>query len=173
MNDLIIRKANVSDAKKILSVYSYYVEKTAISFEYDVPTTEEFEERIRRTTERYPYFVAEVGGRIIGYAYAGAFIKRAAYAHCAETTVYVERGEHKKGVGKALYNALENALKDMGIKNLYACVAVTDNEDEYLTNNSSAFHEHYGFRIVGVFRRCGYKFKRWYDMVWMEKLIDN
>ena len=171
MNDFIIRKATKDDAERILSVYSYYVLETAVSFECDVPSVKEFAERIGNTLQKYPYYVAERGGKIIGYAYAGAVIKRAACAHCAETTVYVEKNERKKGVGKALYGSLCAALKDMGVKNLYACVAVAKENDEYLSDDSPKFHERNGFATVGVFRKCGYKFGRWYDLIWMEKFI--
>ena len=62
-------------------------------------------------------------------------------------------------------------MKEMGILNLYACIAYPEEEDEYLTKNSVRFHEHLGFKEAGRFHKCGYKFNRWYDMVWMEKLI--
>lgn len=166
-----IRPANVSDAKELLGIYSYYVEKTAISFEYDVPTAEEFEGRIRNISEKYPYLVAVCDGKIVGYAYAGVFKNRAAYDHCVETTIYLAQGVEKQGIGKKLYDQLETELKARGIKNLYACIAVCDVEDEYLTNNSWQFHEHIGYTLVGRFHKCGYKFDKWYDMIWMEKFV--
>ena len=60
---------------------------------------------------------------------------------------------------------------DLGIINLYARIGVPPVEDEYLTRNSMDFHTHLGYQVAGTFRRCGYKFERWYDMVWMEKCI--
>ena len=74
MNKVEIRKAEVSDAKDILAVYGYYVERTAISFEYDVPTVEEFQKRIEKTLTKYPYLVAVRDGKIVGYSYAGPFV---------------------------------------------------------------------------------------------------
>lgn len=59
----------------------------------------------------------------------------------------------------------------MGILNLYACIGYPKQNDEYLTTNSHDFHEHLGFKTVGTFRSCGYKFGKWYDMIWIEKLI--
>ena len=76
-----------------------------------------------------------------------------------------------KGLGRVLYEALENALKKQNILNLYACIAYPEIEDEYLTKNSVDFHDHLGYRLIGEFRKCGYKFNRWYNMVWMEKFI--
>ncbi len=172
MSDVIqIRKATIEDAKEILDIYGYYVENTAISFEYDVPDLEEFRNRIRNTIKKYPYLVAVEGDKILGYAYAGAFYGRAAYDWSVETTVYVEKGLKKRGVGKALYQALEKELKDMGILNLYACIAYPVEDDEYLDKNSAEFHAHMGYEKVGEFHKCGYKFGRWYHMIWMEKII--
>ena len=74
-------------------------------------------------------------------------------------------------MGKKLYKALEQALELQKITNLYACIAYPKEEDEYLTKNSVEYHQHLGYRMVGEFYNCGYKFGRWYNMVWMEKII--
>jgi len=168
---IVIRAATPADAAELLAVYAPYVEQTAITFEYDVPSEQEFADRIRRTLERYPYLVAECGGRILGYAYAGPFKERAAYDWAVETTIYVRLDCRRSGVGRLLYDALERALAAQHILNLNACIAWPEQEDEYLTMDSVSFHERLGYRLVGRFRKCGYKFGRWYDMVWMEKLI--
>lgn len=81
MENVNIRVASPDDAEKLLKIYAPYVEKTAITFEYDVPTVHEFKKRIENTLERYPYLVAEVGDKIVGYAYTGSFVGRAAYDH--------------------------------------------------------------------------------------------
>lgn len=170
--DITIRTASPDDAKELLDIYSYYVTDTAVSFEHEVPSVEDFRARIEKTLEKYPYLVALNDGKIVGYAYAGAFIPRAAYARCAELTVYIDKDFRRNGIGRMLYAELENILTKMGILNLYACIAIPDEEeDEYLTSGSIDFHECIGFVRVGIFRDCGYKFGRWYDMVWAEKLI--
>ena len=171
MGAVTVRSARLEDAGRILEIYEYYVLHTAITFEYDVPTPEEFRSRMQRTMMRYPYLVAEKDGVIMGYAYAGAFVGRAAYDWSVETTIYLARNAQKRGIGRMLYQALENELRRMGIHNLYACIAYPQTEDEYLTKNSAQFHAHLGYSTVGTFHSCGYKFDRWYDMVWMEKLI--
>lgn len=171
MSNISIRPATIVDAEPILSIYSYYVENTAISFEYDTPSLDEFKTRIQHTLENYPYLVAEQNGKIIGYAYGSQFHERAAFSWCAEVSIYVDVTARKCGVGRLLYEALEQALKEQGILNLYACIAYTDTEDEYLNNNSAQFHAHLGYVQNGRFHKCGYKFNRWYDMVWMEKFI--
>ena len=171
MNDIKIRIVKKSDAEELLSIYAPYVENTAITFECDVPSVHEFENRIERTLESYPYIAAECGGEIIGYACASSFKDRAAYDWAVETTVYVRKDRRKAGVGKLLYCTLEKLLAMQNILNLNACIAYIDEEDEHLTNGSMHFHERLGYTLVGKFRKCGYKFGNWYDMIWMEKHI--
>ena len=172
MDNITIRRVSSDDARELLDIYSYYVAETAVSFEYEPPTVEEFCARIEKTLEKYPYLAAESGGHIIGYAYAAELSPRAAYSRCAELTVYVHRDHRREGIGKRLYSELETILGKMGVLNLYARIAVpADKEDEYLTSSSVDFHEHIGFVRVGMYHSCGYKFGRWYDMVTAEKLI--
>ncbi len=167
----MIRSATENDAERLLEIYAYYVKNTAISFEYEVPSVEEFRTRITNTLEKYPYLVLEEDGEVKGYSYAGVFKGRAAYDHCCEVTIYLDRDSKGKGYGRALYEKLEESLSKLGIINLYACIADPITEDEYLTNNSEHFHHHMGYTKVGEFHRCGYKFGRWYNMIWMEKII--
>ena len=166
-----IRDAKIADAERILEIYDYYVQNTAISFEYDTPSLDEFTARMEKTMKRYPYLVIEKDGHIEGYAYAGTFKDRAAYDRSCETTIYIDHNERRSGMGRMLYEALEERLKSIGILNLYACIGYPETEDEYLTKNSVQFHEHLGYSKAGVFHKCGYKFGRWYDMIWMEKII--
>lgn len=171
MKEILIRTANPEDAPKLLEIYAPYVIGTAVSFEYEVPSVEEFARRIENTLQKYPYLVAEQNGEILGYAYASSFHTRAAYAWCAETSIYVKTDVKKQGIGKALYQELELRLKQQNILNLYACIAYPEREDEYLTKDSVRFHECLGFELIGEFHKCGYKFDRWYNIVWMEKHI--
>lgn len=171
MEKTIIRAATIEDAKAILDIYAPYVSGTAISFEYDVPTLAEFTRRMEQILSKYPYLVAVRDDEIVGYAYASSFHERAAYQWAVETTIYLRQDMKKQGIGRELYEELERLLKLQNILNLDACIAYTEVEDEYLTNNSVHFHEHMGYRIIGRFCKCGYKFNRWYDMVWMEKHI--
>ena len=165
-----IRSATVTDAEKLSEIYAYYVENTAVTFEYEPPTVEEFRRRIADTLKKFPYLVICEGDEIMGFAFARAFRERPAYDHCVETTIYIRHDRRGKGYGRRVYTALEDALSDMGIKNLYACVGYNEEEDEYLSHASPRFHERLGYRIVGTFHNCGYKFGRWYSMVWMEKI---
>ena len=171
MENVSIRIASPDDAEKLLAIYAPYVEKTAITFEYDVPTVHEFRKRMEHTLERYPYLVAVVGDEIVGYAYTGSFVGRAAYDHSAETSIYVDENYRHGGIGKRLYEAIEEISAAQNIINLYACIGYPEVEDEHLTMNSVGFHEHLGYKFVGRFEKCGRKFDTWYDMVWMEKII--
>lgn len=170
-NGIVIRGATLSDAPALCDIYNYYITHTAVTFEDNALGKDEFEDRMRGILSFYPYFVAQVGGEVVGYAYAGKFKNRSAYDWAVETTVYVKDGMSKRGIGSALYARLEKALKSQGIKNMYACIACPKSEDEYLTFGSVNFHKRLGFRLVGKFRSCGSKFGVWYDMVWMEKFI--
>ncbi|RRJ26458.1 GNAT family N-acetyltransferase [Lachnoanaerobaculum gingivalis] len=171
IDDISIRSANPEDAKELLKIYAYYVTDTAISFETEVPSEEEFKLRIEEVLKSYPFIVACKDDEILGYAYLHSFVGRKAYELSAETTIYLNPDKKKMGIGKKLYSVLEDIAKAQNITNLYSCIGYVDKEDEYLNNNSVQFHEHIGFRMVGKFENCGHKFGRWYHMVWMEKII--
>lgn len=170
-NGIKVRLATLQDAPRLLEIYSYYVENTAITFEYETPTLEEFQRRMREIQKKYPYLCVAQDGCILGYAYAGPFHVRAAYAWASEVTIYLDHDAKRQGLGRKLYEALEECLQKMGILNLYACIGFPEREDEYLNQNSAQFHAHMGYRLVGTFQNCGYKFQRWYHMVFMEKML--
>jgi len=172
LNEISVRNVVENDAKKLLELYAPYVRDTAITFEYDIPSENEFRKRIENITKDYPYLCAEKDGEILGYAYASSFKERAAYKWSVEISIYVKKASQGLGLGRLLYSVLEEELKKRGIVNMYACIAVpTECDDEYLTHNSENFHEHLGFKKVGTFKNCAKKFNRWYSMIWMEKII--
>ena len=173
MDRIVIRNAERANVHRLLEIYAYYVRMTTITFDVEVPDADRFAAHMEQIQKRYPYLVLERNGRIEGYAYAGPFVGRAAYDWSCETTIYIDRDQRKSGLGRMLYEALEKELKEMGILNLYACIGYPATEDEYLTKNSAEFHEHLGYTKVGEFHKCGYKFGRWYDMIWMEKIIGS
>jgi len=161
---IIIRMATKSDAKEILAIYAPYVRDTAITFEYDIPGIDDFKGRITHTLEKYPYLVAVLENRVVGYAYASTFKGRTAYDWSVEMTVYVNQNSKVNGIGKKLYLSLEKILKKQNIINMYACIS-------YPNPESVEFHKHMGYKTVGYFTKCGYKLGNWYDMIWMEKMI--
>lgn len=168
-----IRVATQEDAKDLLNIYAYYVEHTAITFEHEVPTLEEFTCRIKDTLKNYPYLVALVDGKIAGYIYAGRFRTRASYAWSASSSIYIDRSYHRMGIGKRLYEELESILVKQNVVNVYAGAADPVEEDEYLTRNSEHFHEAIGYKVVARYHECGSKFGRWYNLLEMEKIIGN
>lgn len=164
MEKIEIVVAKKDDAKRLLEIYRPYVLNTAITFEYDVPTVAEFENRIMTTLEKYPYLVAQIDGKIVGYAYTSAFKSRAAYQWAVETSIYIDTAYQGKGIGTSLYHKLEEITKLQNIINMNACITANNPE-------SIAFHERFGYQKTAYFNKCGYKFKQWYDVIWMEKML--
>ena len=163
---MIIRSAQLADAKAIQAIYQPYVTKTAITFEVDVPTVQEFERRITKTLTQFPYLVAEVDGKVVGYAYASTYYARAAYDWTTELSIYVAKESRGQEIGSALYDALEEELKARGYLRFLACIA--------LPNVASiAMHEKRGYVQVAHFPKVGYKFEQWHDIIWMQKTIDG
>ena len=172
--EVLIRTACPEDAGALLNIYAYYVRETAVTFEYEVPSLEEFRGRMERTLSRYPYLVAMQEDRILGYACAGPIKERDAYDWSVETTIYLDRDARRAGIGSLLLDELEHLLKRQGILNVYACIGIPREEgDPYLTFDSMRFHEKKGYHLAGTFRSCGSKFGRWYDMIWMEKTLGD
>lgn len=169
--NLLIRIAKEDDAEDLLKIYSYYVKNTAITFEQKVPSLEDFSNRIKETLINYPYLVAIVDGKIIGYIYASRFRTRESYICSAATSIYIEKSYQRKGIGKKLYSELCNILLKQNITNVYAGAADPIEEDEYLTHNSEYFHKSMGFEIVAKYNKCAIKFGKWYNLIEMEKII--
>ena len=160
---MIIRDAEAHDMPQITSIYSYYVENTAISFETEPPCCAEMDER-RKSFAPCPYIVAEEEGKVLGYAYAHPFSSRSAYRRSVEVTIYLDNDAKGKGIGSMLYQELEKKLRIIGIHNLYAIVM-------YPGEGSVEFHEKMGYRIVGKLTDCGEKFGHLLSVVYMEKRI--
>lgn len=157
MENIMIRPARLEDASEILKIYEPYIKKTTITFEYEVPSLEEFRGRMTGIIGAYPYLVCEADGKILAYAYAHRFHERAAYQWDAELSVYVEEEHTGLGMGKALYHALMELLKLQNVKNAYALVT-SPNE------RSEALHLGMGFRLEGLNRETGYKMGKWLDV---------
>lgn len=172
---LSIRSATSADAAAVAAIYAPYVGKTAVSFEFAPPDAAEMARRIEATLAAgFPWVVAERSGAVAGYAYAGPFRKRAAYAPSAELSVYVAEAAHGQGIGRALVEAVEDACRARGNANLLACVAAAPEPgDPYLTGASLRFHERLGFAPCARLHACARKFGRWYDIVFLEKRLDG
>ena len=168
---LALRFATHADAEALVAIYAPYILKTAITYEYEIPSTAEFARRIEIYSAKYPYLVAELEGTPVGYAYASPLGSRPAFDWAVEAAIYIREDCKGMGIGKALYQKLEAILQIMGIRTMTAAVATVEHEDPYLTNASLAFHLRMGFTPVGTFHNAGCKFGRWYDLTWLERQI--
>ena len=136
--------------------------ETTVTFEYEVPGTDTFAGRIEAIAAEYPYLVCEIDGRIAAYAYGHRHMERAAYQWNAELSVYVDQGQFRRGIGRALYQAVMEILKLQNIQTVYGIVT-SPNE------NSERLHAAMGFTKRALFPQMGYKFGRWLDVAWFEK----
>jgi len=163
---LIIRDARLDDAQALLNIYAPYVETTWVTFETEVPALIDFRGRIEQYRFKlgFPYKVAELNGSIAGYAYAHPYHEREAYRFTAETSVYVKQKFGRGGIGTELYKAVLDDLKKSGI---HAVIAILGYPNEI----SKQFHEKFGFREIGHFHEVGYKFDRWLDVGYLEKIL--
>lgn len=169
LKNYTLRLATPADAAELVKIYAPFVESedrslSDVSFEYEVPSVEEFAGRIRDISAAYPYLVCEQEGRLIGYAYAHPYIQRAAYQWGAEVTIYLAPEGQGQGLGRVLYTALEKLLCKQGVVVLYACVTESN-------EHSVKMHEAMGYKIIGTFKNTGFKHGHWLDMVWLEKRI--
>ena len=161
----MIRFATERDIPEILEIYAPYVLNTAYSFEYTVPTLEEFTERVRSYTQQFPWLVWEEGGCVLGYAYGSRPWGRMAYSWNAEVSIYLAPAVQGRGIGRKLYAVLEEILKMQGYRIIYS-VITSDNQ------GSIDFHKKLGYTFVAEFPGCGHKFGRQLGTIWLEKRMD-
>ena len=161
----MIRFATEQDLSAMLDIYRPYVENTTYSFEYEVPSPEEFTTRFRDHVAQFPWLVWEEEGTVLGYAYAGAPWERAAYRWCAEVSIYLHQSIHGKGIGRQLYGVLEDILTRQGYRVAYALIT-TENR------GSVQFHEKLGYSYHSTFENCGYKMGSWLGVIWLQKWLN-
>ncbi len=162
--ELRIRDASEDDAEACAAIYAPYVTDTAVSFELVPPTPAEMADRIASAARAHAWLVLEHEAAVIGYAYGGPFKSREAYRWSCEVSVYLERGHHRRGGGRALYQALFERLATRGFRTVVAGMT--------LPNDASvALHRSLGFEPVGTYRRIGWKFGQWRDVAWTQRSI--
>lgn len=154
---MIIREVNINDADALSDIYKYYVENFSYSFEYAAPSAREFAGRIEEISGKFPFFVCEYNGEIIGYAYAHRFKERKAYQWVCETSIYVKNGHTQKGIGKLLYEKLIPALKKQGFVKAFAVLGCPN-------EGSENFHKKMGFSLAATLPNIGYKLGSWHDI---------
>ncbi len=160
----MIRLATPQDGEEILKIYSYYVEKTMISFETVSPSIEDFENRIEQIQKKYPYLVYEESGKIRGFCYASAHAERSAFAYTVNASIYFEQSYQGKGIAKMMYERLFSLLEKQGYFTVYVGVTACN-------GRSLQFHQNMGFEEVGRFEKVGYKLEKWVDLVWLSKRL--
>lgn len=160
---MTLRFAALEDVPALLAIYERYI-STTITFEYVLPSREEFARRMRDVSQVYPYLVLEEGGSILGYAYAHPIAQRAAYGWGAELSIYLHPDATGKGLGRRLYQALIDLLRLQGVRTVYGLVASPNSASENL-------HASLGFHLMGVQQKAGYKNGRWIDLLWFDKAI--
>jgi L-amino acid N-acyltransferase YncA len=152
-----IRSATPADAGAVASIYNWYVANTTITFEVDPVSADEMAGRIANVLAAHEWLVLERAGELLGYAYAGRFRERAAYAQATESTIYLRHGLEGKGLGAPLYVELIRRIFARGYRHLVGAIA--------LPNEASVrLHERLGFVPAGRLVRIGYKFERWIDV---------
>jgi phosphinothricin acetyltransferase len=164
MTSLSIREAVGGDAAAIQAIYAPIVEQTAISFEDAAPSVEEMSRRISDISASHAFLVAERDRSVLGYAYGSQHRARAAYRTSVDVTVYVAEQARRSGVGRALYIELLSQLKRQDFHAAFAGIALPN-------PGSIALHEKVGFTPIGVYREVGFKFGRWHDVGWWQKLL--
>ena len=159
-----IRAVNHADAFRICEIYNHHVEQTIVTFEEQTVSVSEMESRFERILKEYPYFVYEVDGEVVAYAYADKWRARSAYRLTAETTIYVAAAWHGKGIGRELYAVLLDALKDRGFHVAIGVIGLPNEGSEIL-------HRKMGFERTGLFKEAGRKFDNWVDVSFWSKTL--
>lgn len=160
-DEFSIRLITENEAEQVLEIYKPFVLHSSITFEYDVPSREEFSQRIRTTIVKYPWLVCLYGNKITGYSYAGVHRYRSAYQWSCESTVYLLPEFHRKGIARILYETLFSLLRAQGYVNVYAGITLPNEK-------SVGFHQSIGFKEIGIYEKIGYKFGKWHDVEWFQ-----
>jgi L-amino acid N-acyltransferase YncA len=160
--ELVVRRARHEDAERCLQIYAPYVRDTVISLEEEPPSLTEMQERLARSLETHDWLVLDGPGGVVGFAYGSQYRSRAAYRWACEVSVYVEPGHQRVGAGRLLYEELFASLVDRGYLTALAGMTLPNAASEGL-------HSALGFEPVGTWRRIGWKFGAWHDVLWMQR----
>jgi phosphinothricin acetyltransferase len=162
----MIRLAESTDAKGMLDIYAPYITDTSFTFESEVPSTNEFADRITNYLVHWPWLVAEIDGKIAGYAYGSKYRERIGYQWCVECSVYIHDDFQRRGLAKTLYTALFSILKKQGYRNVYAVINLPNEK-------SVRMHEDCGFKWFASYENVGYKLGKWKTVGWWQLVINE
>lgn len=158
-----LRPATIADVPAITHIYAHAVEHGTASFELEPPDEAEMARRMQALLDgKFPYFVAEIDGKIAGYAYASLYRTRPAYRFTVEDSVYVAPDMHRRGVGKVLLEKLIEACTGMGFRQMIAVIGDSDQAA------SIGVHKACGFEPAGSLKNIGWKFGKWLDTPLMQ-----
>jgi phosphinothricin acetyltransferase len=161
-----IRLATEDDSEQIAEIYAPIVRETWISFETEVPTTDQFRQRINKIGVSYPWLVCVRGNDVMGYVYASQHAERAAYMWSANVTVYIKGCYRRFGIGRLLYGTLFDSLRMLGYFNAFAGVTLPN-------AGSVGLHESLGFQKVSHYKNTGFKFGQWLDVGWWQLQLQS
>jgi len=161
----MIRPATRVDAAAIAAIYAPYIRETVITFEEEPVSNAEMTRRIEKVLSTpLPWLVAAPGGQVVGYAYAARWHERSAYRFSVETTIYLDRDHVGNGIGTMLYGELLDRIAAQGLHAAVAGISLPNAASE-------ALHERLGFRKVAHYPEVGFKFDRWIDVGYWQRLL--
>ena len=163
---VLLREARAGDGAWLQPIYAHHVREGLGSFEEEPPTVEEMERRRAAVQERgLPYLLAEIGDRVVGFAYAGPYRPRTGYRFTVEDSVYVAPDAARQGVGRSLLAEVVRRAEAMGMRQMLAVIGDSGN------GASIRLHARLGFRQAGVFTAVGWKHGRWLNSVLMQRAL--
>lgn len=160
----MIRRASEGDVDGIAAIYAREVAEGYATFDTERPSREHWLAKVTSVDPRSPFLVAVEADRVLGFAYAGPYRDRGAYAQTRETTVYLDPSVTGRGLGRQLYDALLPMLVDAGVHTVMAAIALPNDASEGL-------HRACGYERLGVMRQVGRKFDRWIDVAWWQRVL--
>jgi phosphinothricin acetyltransferase len=166
MPSVSIRPATPADIPTITRIYAHAVRHGTASFELEPPDQAEMTRRMQALQDGgFPYIAAEIGGALMGYAYAGPYRPRPAYRYSVEDSIYIDTSAHRRGIGRALLARLIEESERRGYRQMIAVIG------DSAQTPSIELHRALGFRMIGNIENVGFKFDRWLDSVLMQRAI--
>ncbi len=163
-----IRPAVAADLSAITEIYAHAVRYGTATFELIPPDLAEMARRFGVLTDGgFPYLVAALEGRVVGYAYAGAYRPRPAYRFTVENSVYLQPAIHRRGIGMRLLQRLIAESEARGYRQMIAVIGDSANA------GSIGVHTRTGFELIGTHPNVGFKFGRWLDTVMMQRPLGD
>lgn len=165
-DEVIIRPSEINDIGDIHKIYQYEVLNGTATFDKIPPSKNELKEKRQVIIDNgFPYLVAEINGKVIGYSYVSLYRQRSAYSKTAENAIYIDPEYRGMGIASKLMKALLPICEEIGLKQVIAVIGDSEN------HGSINLHKKLGFREVGVLENVGYKFDRWINVVIMQKSL--